>query len=149
MDPTAIRPIDDNTVQWLFGPDIDNIHDIYTLTLELDGSWQMEEFLNIEVHLNLSKSKMSIFICEELHKESDLQHFKLTYEAINNVTILNEASPGIHPDYRFAKLNSSMSRKSFLQSIDFLLEYNLISKNEKFLKTTSNAKYHLNFHSSI
>ena len=60
--------------------DDNGVEHIVTFTKDTSDNWNQEEFLNLDVHLDLLNSPLSIIICK-------YDNVKLIYKAINEVLL--------------------------------------------------------------
>ena len=120
--------IDDNTDKHYF--DDNGVHHIITYTQDTSNNWNHEEFLNIDLPLNLSQSQMSVYICKRIILENRIKHFNLIYREINRFTLtMPQTEIGICSQAVFTKFSSNLSPEEFQICIDFLTENNHIYKN--------------------
>ena len=136
--------IDDNTEEHYF--DDNGVHHIITYTQDTSNNWNHEEFLNIDLPLNLSQSQMSVYICKRIILENRIKHFNLIYREINRFTLtMPQTDIGICSQAVFTKFSTNLSPEEFQICIDFLIENNHIYKNALgHFRTHKETEFYLN-----
>ena len=107
--------IDEITTEVLY--DVNGVEHIVTFTKDTSDNWNQEEFLNLDVHLDLSNSPLSIIICK-------YDNVKLIYKAINQVTV--QCIDGIPQNDLFNIFKPRLSDVDLHHFINYLKRANLI-----------------------
>ena len=97
--------------------DANFVEHIATYTKNTSDNWIMEGFINLDVHLNLLKSPLSIIICK-------YDNVKLIYKAINQVTV--QCIDGIPQKDLFNIFKPRLSDVDLHHFINYLKRANLI-----------------------
>ena len=105
--------------------DANGVEHIATYTKNTSDNWKKEGFINLDVHLNLLKSPLSIIICK-------YDNVKLIYKAINQVTV--QYNVGIPQNDLFNIFKPRLSDVDLQHFIYYLKRANLIfvTKNNCF-----------------
>ena len=122
--------IDDQTIELKYD---DNGHEhIVTRQRKSDDTWQQEEFLNLDVHLDFSKSELSIFICQKL---TQINNTKLIFrEIISFSSTFQNPKYGINISDLYKNIISKISDIS-LTDYNSIIE--LLQKGNYIIKTGS------------
>ena len=97
--------------------DANGVEHIATYTKNTSDNWKKEGFINLDVHLNLLKSPLSIIICK-------YDNVKLIYKAINQVTV--QYNVGIPQNDLFNIFKPRLSDVDLQHFINHLKRANLI-----------------------
>ena len=105
--------------------DDNGVEHIATYTKNTSDNWKKEGFINLDVHLDLLKSPLSIIICK-------YDNVKLIYKAINQVTF--QFNDGIPQNDLYNIFKPRLSDVDLLHFINYLKRANLIfeTKNNCF-----------------
>ena len=129
MAAANFRQVDDITREYTFNDGVNN----HILTFKKEtwtDQYKHEEFLNLDVHLDFSKSTLSKIVCQKL---TEISNLKLIYKEIEICSIIYPFhDEGISTDYlyktRFS--NSKISKNEFLRLITKLENMGFIKETE-------------------
>ena len=113
------RNIDEITTEVHY--DDNGVEHIVTYTKDTSDNWKQKGFINLDVHLDILKSPLSIIICK-------YDNVKLIYKAINEVTV--KCNDGIPQDDLYNIFKPRLSDADLQHFINYLKRARLIFETE-------------------
>ena len=138
-----VAVIDSLTEEWTYD-DGNGIEHLVTFKQDMNNFWDQEEFLNLEEHLNLSKSPISNIICEKL---TYIENIKIIYKKLSAFTLTFPDTKGIYASVVFRMIKHEitfMSSETSTQTIEaqkleaFHKALNFLEKMKFVINTGSN-----------
>ena len=129
MAAANFTQVDDITREYNFNDGV-NEHILTYKKETWTDKYNHEEFLNLNVHLDFSKSTLSILICQKL---TEISNMKLIYKEIEIFSIIYPfKDEGINAHFLFKTKfpNSKISNKEFLSLIKKLENMGFVKETE-------------------